>query len=260
MTDLTNTTIPASSADDTLISLIDQALLRQSKKKPARHYLGASRLGVACDRALQYEYLNLPKDEGRDFDARLLRIFERGHRMETIMASWLKAAGFELYTEQNDGSPFGFSEMHGQFKGHADGVIVDGPHDYNYPMLWENKALGNRTWQSLKKKGLSIVCPTYAAQVALYQAYLNLPNPALLTAINADTMAIYVEWVPFNGELAQRSSDRAVNILQACTAKEWLPRLSFDADYYQCKLCPWQQRCWKPTASSINDKDGSHDA
>ena len=37
----------------------------------------------------------------------------------------------------------------------------------------------------------------YAAQVSLYQAYLDLTNPALFTVINADTCEKLFFWVPF---------------------------------------------------------------
>jgi hypothetical protein len=52
--------------------------------------------------------------------------------------------------------------------------------------------------------------PVYAAQIALYQAYMEsqIPgiatNPALFTAINKDTAELYFEWVPFNGEFLLR--------------------------------------------------------
>lgn len=39
---------------DQITSLIDVALIRERAVQTARDYLGASRLGVACERALQY--------------------------------------------------------------------------------------------------------------------------------------------------------------------------------------------------------------
>jgi hypothetical protein len=55
--------------------------------------------------------------------------------------------------------------------------------------------------------------PIYHAQVVLYQAYLELhENPAVFTAVNADTMEIYTELVPFDAALAQRMSDRALKV------------------------------------------------
>jgi hypothetical protein len=47
------------------------------------------------------------------------------------------------------------------------------------------------------EKGLAVAKPVYAAQVAIYQAYLELhEHPAIFTAINADTMEIYTEPCP----------------------------------------------------------------
>ena len=47
----------------------------------------------------------------------------------------------------------------------------------------------------------------YLVQVALYQAYLNVPNPALFTVINADTCELLHFFVPFDAERAQLWSE-----------------------------------------------------
>jgi hypothetical protein len=234
-----------SSASESILSRIDQSIEWRAEQEPPRDYLGASVLGDACDRRLQYQYLNVSVDLDRAFDAKTLRVFQRGHVMEEMGAIWLRDAGFEVVTENSDGEQIGFTAAGGRIRGHVDGVIVSGPDEHAYPMLWENKALGNRSWKALAKGALALAKPIYAAQVAIYQAYLELHlNPALFTAINADTMELYVELVPFNGELAQRASDRGVRILQACEAHELLPRLANDPTHYECKFCPWQDRCW----------------
>ena len=46
---------------------IDAALIAEREATPPRTYLGASRLGHACERALQFEFAGAPKDEGADF-------------------------------------------------------------------------------------------------------------------------------------------------------------------------------------------------
>ena len=62
--------------------LIDVALARERDAQTPRDYLGASRLGVSCERALQYEYKRTPVDPGREFSGRLLRVFEVGHQRQ----------------------------------------------------------------------------------------------------------------------------------------------------------------------------------
>jgi hypothetical protein len=82
-----------------LQELFDQALEADRDATPPREYLGASRLGAACERQLQYEYAKAPVDHGKGFSGRLLRIFERGHRTEDMVIRWLRMAGFNLKTE-----------------------------------------------------------------------------------------------------------------------------------------------------------------
>ncbi|WP_394538781.1 PD-(D/E)XK nuclease family protein [Lysobacter enzymogenes] len=226
-------------------SLIDVALERSAAAESARSYLGASSLGEECSRRLQFQFFDTPKDIGRHIPGRVLRVFKRGHRMEDWMAEWLRLAGFELRTHTDAGAQFGFKAADGRVAGHADGIIVAGPDSFRYPMLWENKAVGTKTFRDLQKKRLAASRPVYAAQVALYQAYLDLhEHPALFTAVCADDMAIYAERVVFDRGLAQRASDRAVEILRACDAGEALPRISTTPTHYTCRSCPWQDRCW----------------
>ena len=226
-------------------ALVDAGLQAREKQQARRQYLGASRLGVSCERQLQYEYAQAPVDPGREFSGRILRIFERGHRMEFAMFGWLRAAGFVLKTEGKDGQQFGFSVADGKLQGHCDGVFVGGPEGFAYPALWECKALGSKSWNDLAKKGLAVSRPVYAAQVAIYQAYLGLfDNPAIFTAVNADSMEIYTELVPFDAALAQKMSDRAVRVIQATEAGELLPRGFAEASHFECKFCSYAQRCW----------------
>jgi hypothetical protein len=69
-------------------------------------------------------------------------------------------------------------------------------------------------------------------------------NPALFTAINKDTAELHHELVPFNAELAQRMSDRAVRILRATDAGELLPRVARERDHFECRMCAYGNRCW----------------
>ena len=229
-------------------ALMDQALQAENAATTARDYLGGSRRGAACERQLQYEYAKAPVDHGKGFSGRLLRIFERGHRTEDMVIRWLRLAGFTLKTEDGNGHQFGFSVAGGRLRGHVDGVVIAGPEGFAYPALWENKCLGSKSWRDLVKNGLAISKPVYAAQVAVYQAYLDLfDHPAIFTAVNADTMEIYVERVPFDAALAQRMSDRAVRVITATDAQEQLPRAFQDPTHFECKFCAYAQRCWRNT-------------
>lgn len=236
----------SASVSGQLEALVDVGMQRNRAAQTPREYLGASRLGAACERALQYEFAKAPVDPGRDTSGRILRIFERGHLTEDCMVTWLRDAGFDLCTRKPDGDQFGFSAVDGRLRGHIDGVIVAGPEGFQYPSLWENKCLGSKSWRDLQKNKLAVSKPIYHAQVVLYQAYLELhEHPAVFTAVNADTMEIYTELVPFDAALAQRMSDRAIKVIGATDAGELLPRAFHESTHFECRMCPWQDRCWR---------------
>ncbi len=244
----------SASVADRINTLIDEALEAENAARPSRDYLGGSRLGVACERALQFEYADAPKDDGRDFDGRTLRIFAAGHVFEDLAIGWLHKAGFDLYTTKGnrpDGEQFGFSVADGRIRGHVDGIINAGPVLTGFPALWECKSLNDKSWKDTVKRGVAISKPIYAAQIATYQAYMeaSVPgisqNPALFTAINKDTAELYHELVPFDGGLAQTASDKAVRIIRATEAGELLPRIAQSADFHECRFCAWSDRCWR---------------
>lgn len=246
---------PRPSMADRINTLVDAALIAEREATPPRTYLGASRLGHACERALQFEFAGAPKDEGADFGGQTLRIFEIGHQLEDLAIRWLRAAGVDLYTRKGnrpDGEQFGFSVAGGRIRGHVDGIIADAPAALGLrtPALWECKTMNAKNWRACVKDGVTVSKPVYAAQIAIYQAYMqpSVPGisaaPALFTAINKDTAELHHELVPFDAALAQRMSDRAVRILQATDAGDLLPRIAASRDFFECRFCAHAGRCW----------------
>lgn len=236
-------------------AVIDEAIIAERAAIPPRSYLGGSRLGHPCERALQFEFADAPKDEGQEFSGQTLRIFEIGHALEDLAIRWLRGAGFDLYTRKGnraDGEQFGFSVAGGRIRGHVDGIIAAAPAPLGVgvPALWECKTMNAKNWRETVAKGVAVAKPVYAAQIALYQAYMEAlvpgisDNPVLFTAINKDTAELHHELVPFDASLAQRMSDRGVRILQATDAGELLPRIATTRDFHECRMCPWAERCW----------------
>ncbi len=246
---------PRPSMADRINSLVDAAIIAEREATPPRTYLGASRLGHACERALQFEFAGAPKDEGADFGGQTLRIFEIGHQLEDLAIRWLRAAGIDLYTRKGnrpDGEQFGFSVAGGRIRGHVDGIIANAPAALGLrtPALWECKTMNAKNWRACVKDGVTVSKPVYAAQIAIYQAYMepSVPGisaaPALFTAINKDTAELHHELVPFDAARAQRMSDRAVRILQATDAGDLLPRIAASRDFFECRFCAHAGRCW----------------
>lgn len=223
---------------------IDAAFFAKRANEVRREYVGASAIGDECLRKIQFGYLNVPPDEGR-MNGKTLRIFNIGHRFEDILAEWLRDAGFILETvDPSTGKQFGFSVMGGKGKGHLDGILRGGPVPLAYPALWECKALNEKGWQDVKKRGLAIAKPMYAAQVAIDQAYLDLTSPALFTALNKNTEELHHELIPFDKALAQAMSDKMALIVQATKAEQLLPRAYSAPDHFMCRFCDYAEKCW----------------
>jgi hypothetical protein len=178
------------------ISTLINQLIEQTEPpgESFRQYLGASAMGSECLRQIQYNWMC-----DAQFPARQRDIFERGHWGEDISRRHLIAIGIEFAPPERRE----FVAAGGLFRGHADEVLIAGPQipALRYPCVWEHKCLKARGWKTIERDGLTGLYAPYAAQVALYQAYLDLPNAALFTVLNADTCERLHFLVPFDAAL-----------------------------------------------------------
>ena len=225
--------------------ILDAKIIENHKQQKKRDYLGVSSIGDDCLRKVQLQY------EGKEaeFSASTLRTFDIGHRLEDLVAEWLRIAGFELKTRNENGEQFGFSTAEGRIKGHVDGIIVDFSEELKEiglrpQALWECKTLHHKSWQETAKKGLMLTKTLYYAQIQLYMAYLEL-DQCLFTALNKDSSELYFELVPFDSEAAQKYSDRAVQVIQASENSEQMPCISADSSFFKCKMCAFRNECRK---------------
>jgi hypothetical protein len=225
---------------------IDTALELEQSFQPTRNYLGGSRIGVECERALQYEFTKTPVDPEKDFSGRIIRVFARGHWVESAMVGWLNKAGFGMSTEDENGNQFGFECHEGYFKGHRDGVFISGPDEFGpWPRLWENKGLMQKYYLPIVKHGLRAKAPTYYGQAQYYMEKFNLTeNPALFSVVNMNTMDIYWESIPFDPNYFAMLDAKAARIISACREGEILPKISQKKDFYICNMCSYRERCF----------------
>jgi hypothetical protein len=230
------------SLSDTPLSVAINAAIERAEppEENTRQYLGASSIGSACMRKVQYDWMVDPAHPTQTRD-----IFRRGHLLEELSRQHFIRAGFKFAQ-----SKLAFSTAGGLFRGHADGILLAGPElpGVGYPCLWEHKALGDKGWRGLERDGVEKAYPQYAAQCQIYMAYLDVTeHPAIFTAVNANTMARLHLSLPFNATQAQAWSDRAAQIIEATRAGELLPRAYADQDDWRCKMCGHHERCWRQT-------------
>ena len=101
-----------------------------------------------------------------------------------------------------------------------------------------------KSWNDTQKRGVLVSKPVYYSQVQLYMAYMNLDR-CLFVALNKDTSDLYFEIIPFDPGMAQKYSDRAVQIIKATENNELLPCVSGDSSFFLCKMCGFRDHCWK---------------
>jgi len=217
-------------------ALIEQASLAKHVNDVPRDYLGASLIGEACLRKIQFEWLT-----PASFSARVRSIFERGHYFERESRDQLRDAGFVFAPVE----ALGFGVAGGLIAGHADGIITSVPDavDLVTPTIWEHKALNAKNARAVERDGLEKVFPRYAGQVAVYQNFLGVFNPALITIVNADTCERLHFTFKFDARLAQETIDRAFDVIRATRAGQLLPRLDPELQDFRCVMCSHRERC-----------------
>lgn len=237
--DFNRENVALTDVNQSINALLDAAALAEQREE-RRSYLGASGIGSECLRKVQFDW-----QRDSVHAARTKRIFSRGHMFEEISVKALAKAGFRM---ERGTAGTAFSAADGLFRGHIDGKLIAGPVSagLTYPCLWEHKALGASGWKKIEKYGLKTAYPVYYDQCQLYMAYLGLDaNPALFSAVNADTCHMLHLLVPFDAEAAQAASDRAVLVIKATQAGEMLDRIAKKPDDWRCKMCSHNEFCWQ---------------
>lgn len=246
-----------SGLSDRLNWLIDEGI--DASVETPRTYLGCSAIGGECERSVQLEYVAyaVNRDAGREarctasacpFPARVRRIFERGHDVEDRAARWLRLARLLLVTEDPlTGGQFEVSFLGGRLLGHADGILTcwrgEGDAPLPLPALWECKCLAHKYVTAARREHIRRSHPKYWYQMQLYMMGLHLER-GLITCVDADTMELYHELVPYDEGEAVKRLQRATRIFQATDAGELLPRAESTPAAVACRMCRVAKVCW----------------
>ena len=227
---------------ETPLSLAINELIAQAEppEENVRQYLGASAIGGECLRKIQFDWLC-----DSVHPTRLRDIFVRGHFFEEVSRQHLLRAGFRFAPAER----LRFRAVQGLLRGHADGILLEGP-----DCLMSAIPASGSTSVSAAKAGArssatawkrrSRTTPRKSGSTRLISIVTE--HPALFTATNADTCERLHLLLPFDAELAQAMSDRAVSVIEATRAGELLPRITDDANDWRCKMCGHRERCWRP--------------
>lgn len=219
------------------LEAIDKHIL-ESQDDEHRTHLGASLIGTECSRKIWYIF-HWAKAE--QFESRVLRLFERGQREESVFVGFLKAIGVEVWEiNPSDGKQWRIADVDGHFGGSLDGVgqgLPDLPP--KEPFLCEFKTHNDKSFNKLKTDGLMRTKWQHFIQMQVYMYKMNL-RYGVYFAVNKNDDELFIEIVEVDIEQGQRAIARAREVI---FSEIPLARISPKPSFWQCKFCHFQRLC-----------------
>ena len=216
--------------------------------------LGASQIGEDCERRLWYAF-RWTITSGGQFDGRMRRLFDRGHREEAVFIKELQAIGVQVHShDPRTGEQFEFSACGGHFVAKIDGAglgIVEAPKAWHVLTFKTSNAKG---WTLLHKNGVEKEQPKNWAQ-AQVEMHLTGMDRALLLSVNKDTDELHGERIRADAKAGERLEAKADRIIFAV---EPLERLSADPAFFKCKFCPFTGHCHSDSLADVSCRTCVH--
>lgn len=253
--------LPTIAAPDPTLDALRAETERRAALETPRPYLGMSSIGIGCERRLWYQFRWCGREQ---FDCDALWRFDDGHRSEDVMATRLRTVpGVQLRTvDPRTGQQFGFVDLGGHFRGHADGLIIGLLQAPKTLHVWEAKAVNDAKAAKLdklkaergEKAALKTWDAVYHAQAILYMAYsettrhyltCSTPGVRAMTSVRTDT----------DLDEARRLRAKAKRII---TAAEPPPKCNIDPAWYECKWCPFHAICHGDAMPAVNARTCAH--
>lgn len=207
-----------------------------ARDEPPRTYLGGSIIGKPCERALWYAF----RGEVASFDARMLRLFDSGHREEARIIEDLKRAGMKVMDRDDKGDQYAFTMLGGHVGSHIDGIVEGVPDAPKTPHLLEVKTHNDKSFADVQGKGVQKSKPVHYAQMQFYMGALDIQR-ALYIAVEKSSDRIYTERVKFDEPFFLSLTEKAERIVRADSPPA---RITEDPAWYECKFCDHRKACW----------------
>jgi hypothetical protein len=211
-----------------------------------RDYLGGSRIGVECRRALWYEFRHVlvPTHEGR-----VLRLFQTGHREEDRMIDNLRSVGVQVVGQQHE-----VTFCHGHGKGHFDGVclgLIEAPKTWH---LLECKTSGKKAFDKLVKDGVQATHPEHYAQMQIYMHLGELTRAYYMVHCKDDDR-LYGERIKYDANFCLALLAKASAII---FADDPPARINSDPAFYLCRWCDYACVCHGNRIADVNCRTCVH--
>ena len=217
-----------------LILLADDAY--STDTFPFRKHLGASLIGNDCARKTWYSWHWAKEIK---FDARILRLFNRGHLEEPRMMALLMMIGCKVWQFDTNGKQYRIDGHSGHYGGSLDGVALGIPEFPDLPGLTEFKTHSDKSFNEVKAKGVLLAKPEHFQQQQQYMGHHKLTF-ALYMAVNKNTDEIYAEIIMFDKLYYDKYFALAGQIVGS---KVPLAKISKNSKFYTCTYCDFKPIC-----------------
>lgn len=208
-----------------------------------RWHLGASLIGEECPRYLWYSFRWAFRTK---FNGRMLRLFNRGHREEERLITYLRGIGIAVRDLDDDGKQMRMTACEGHFGGSQDGdaqppAWLEKFREALAPVfLVEFKTQGTGSkFVALCNNGVEKEKPRHFAQMSIYGKARGY-RYALYFAVNKNDDSLHVEVVPLDWKLADDMERKAQDIILSPVPPR---KLHENPAMFGCKFCDAKQVC-----------------
>ena len=202
---------------DTISLNIDDHCESQQPYKGRR--LGPSSIAKSCSRQIWYKFRWFRQEK---IEARILRLFARGHREEPVLVEYLRGVGCQIWdVDPATGKQWAHTDLNGHMRMKLDGLGYLPPQfNYTKPIIYEFKtskggadfnAYAKHTYQGHPKHG-----DKYFGQSCLYGKAFDC-DLSLVVVVNKDNDELYVELVQLDTAVADMLLRKGEDIALART-------------------------------------------
>lgn len=236
-------------ADVTLRAINEQQY--RDQESSFRRHLGASKIGEPCARNVWFGF-RWARDTKAE--ARMLRLWNRGHIEEPRFAQYLREVGATVWTADDKGKQFRIVDCGGHFGGSCDGVAVNVPGLPAHPVLLEMKTHNEKSFAKLKKEGLLKSKPMHFKQAQVYMRGLGLAG-CLYMAVNKNDDDLFLYYFPRDVQEGEQLKAKAESIIFTDQAPA---RIADSPSWFACTFCDFKGVCFGTQMPHVNCRTCAH--
>jgi len=235
-----------------IVGAIYASYEKQFNAEPFRPHLGASMGADPCLRKLWYSFRHAKKV---NFEGRMLKLFQRGHKEEYVFVDDLNRAGIRVINETLEGEQFRLvcaqnKHVSGSTDGFAE-VLTDAHPSLTMgtTLVCEMKTHGENSFKKLKKENVKNSKPLHYGQMQIYIKWTRDTwgadiTQALYVAVNKNTDELYIEVIQYDPTYAQQIENNMIHVVES----ESIPKkLHTDPSRFECKYCDYSDVCHTDT-------------